>query len=314
MLYLTLCALTFSSNLEIKTNDLELNRISHALVEYKLPPAYVNNNCAHDPFYNISAVAGEPFGNGNMEYPWRDSLGVAHCPNVSVRFFRYFPAGKSVTVDTSRATWTFPNGTVFAEAFMQKHDGKEYPWLLLTRTKRNGYWSDFRALAPVPSREELEAEVGKWKVRYLKIDMRNHHSATVVESSNKKVEVLPDLEDDVVVRLLSRPFREIPGYWGDSFLPTSAKDFNLVPKDFTGGAVDLGDNSCMQCHETAGKHVDRFEPSRDWYGHIKGSDGIFSWHPFEASCISSNGFNVTPVYRESEPLKFVGSRSVGDYQ
>jgi hypothetical protein len=35
--------------------------------------------------------------------------------------------------------------------------------------------------------------------------------------------------------------------------------------------------------------VREFEPRRDWYGRIRGSDGIFSFHPFAPESISHNG-------------------------
>jgi len=54
----------------------------------------------------------------------------------------------------------------------------------------------------------------------------------------------------------------------------------------------------MKCHTTTNKFVDNFGPTidqdkqiRDWYGRVQGSDGIFSFHPFDPACISYNGFN-----------------------
>ncbi|MCA9108065.1 MAG: hypothetical protein KDA83_21840, partial [Planctomycetales bacterium] len=35
--------------------------------------------------------------------------------------------------------------------------------------------------------------------------------------------------------------------------------------------------------------VSVFQPRRDWYGDIRGSDGIFSFHPFDRTAISGNG-------------------------
>jgi hypothetical protein len=49
----------------------------------------------------------------------------------------------------------------------------------------------------------------------------------------------------------------------------------------------------MRCHETVNHNVQEFEPGRDWYGRIRGSDGIFSFHPFSRGSISFNGSPVS---------------------
>ena len=40
------------------------------------------------------------------------------------------------------------------------------------------------------------------------------------------------------------------------------------------------------------------DAGRDWYGRIRGSDGIFSFHPFDPSCISYNGYEQQARLRD----------------
>ena len=52
-----------------------------------------------------------------------------------------------------------------------------------------------------------------------------------------------------------------------------------------------------QDRESAGQQVR--EAGRDWYGRIRGSDGIFSFHPFDPNSISGNGYPA-PVRMRDE--------------
>jgi hypothetical protein len=47
--------------------------------------------------------------------------------------------------------------------------------------------------------------------------------------------------------------------------------------------------SCAKCHESTLKHVDEFDTPRQWYGRVRGSDRIFTFHPIEPASISTNG-------------------------
>ena len=55
----------------------------------------------------------------------------------------------------------------------------------------------------------------------------------------------------------------------------------------------------MRCHNTTNESVRNFDAGRDWYGRIRGSDGIFSFHPFAPHSISGNGY-PTQVQMRSE--------------
>jgi hypothetical protein len=70
-----------------------------------------------------------------------------------------------------------------------------------------------------------------------------------------------------------------------------------VPAKYDAGFMQVDRTSCMRCHESTSKPVSDFEPGRDWYGHIRGSDGIFSFQPFSNDSISDNGYGRTVSMR-----------------
>jgi hypothetical protein len=142
-------------------------------------------------------------------------------------------------------------------------------------------------------------------------------SRTAGEALNKTatLQVLPELPNDIVAALLKNaPFKSVFGKpWnkgqngsGDGWAPTSSSSFNIVPKNYFGGLIPTTQSACLKCHDTAGKHVDNFDPRRDpasgitsapddaprartWYDFVPGNDGILSWHPFDPRQVSGNG-------------------------
>ena len=72
-----------------------------------------------------------------------------------------------------------------------------------------------------------------------------------------------------------------------------------MPAKYDAGFVEVDRASCMRCHKTVNQPVDKFQSGRDWYGRIRGSDGIFSFHPFDPSSLSGNGYPV-PVRMRDE--------------
>ena len=71
-----------------------------------------------------------------------------------------------------------------------------------------------------------------------------------------------------------------------------------MPKNYQGGFIEVSSKSCMRCHDTTLKHASEVQYRRDWYGRVRGSDNIFSFHIFEPSSISYNGFGREPTLRQ----------------
>ena len=107
---------------------------------------------------------------------------------------------------------------------------------------------------------------------------------------------------DLVYELLTRfQFDDATGtQWREGcFAPTSEQAFSIYPAGYDGAFMGTDDRSCRECHRTAGLDGDVIDPRspKQKYGFILGSDEIFSYHPFDPGCISYDGFNRTPVFR-----------------
>ena len=131
----------------------------------------------------------------------------------------------------------------------------------------------------------------------------NNHSLVTFDST-ALVTTLPAIDDDLVHKLLDTPFTSALGQaWKqradgtEAHAPTTDADFQIVPKNYKGGFVAVSSTSCMQCHDSTLKHARDFAPFRDWYGRVRGSDNIFSFHIFEPGSISYSGFSSEPRMR-----------------
>jgi hypothetical protein len=120
---------------------------------------------------------------------------------------------------------------------------------------------------------------------------------------------LPALPNDVVRKLLkTSPFQSVfnkpwipaDGTGPAGWAPTTRSDFNIVPKSYFAAFIPMTQESCTKCHDSAGRHVDNFEPAPDqmfapspddrqrprtWYNFIPGDDTNLSWHPFSADSV-----------------------------
>lgn len=133
-------------------------------------------------------------------------------------------------------------------------------------------------------------------------------SATLAQVPLQRLQSLP--ADIIQTLLKTTQFKSvfnkqwIPGSWA----PTTDSDLSIVPRGFFGAFIPMNQNSCMKCHETAGRHVDNFDPNRQqmyasapgdavrartWYNHIPGEDGILSFHPYKKESVKRNA-DTTP--------------------
>ncbi|HTN76639.1 MAG TPA: hypothetical protein VL096_15370 [Pirellulaceae bacterium] len=294
----------------------------------------------HTAYYNISADRGEPFGNGNREFPWGTPAGTHRTHNLYTFRFLHLPqdeAGKTLPVayyrkhlrgDVSKGyAWIYPVGTIFGEVLcMKTSNGEAVPFEIRIRIREQRNW-DVDAFRPFPTSDALAKRVkelrGDWQekpalaklVAHLETEQAlptkrlvdsNHPYRTIDQTMG--VDSLPAIDDDklVIELLTTTPFASAHGeIWRKgtnavyTSAPTTAARFHVVPAGYDAGFIEVDTHSCMRCHETANQHVRNFEPGRDWYGRVRGSDGIFSWHPFDPNSVSGNGFGATPRIRGS---------------
>jgi hypothetical protein len=228
---------------------------------------------------------------------------------------------RSRTDNTFGYGWTFPVGTVFGEVLMLKGpSGLDYTFELRIRRREVGCWQ-VDAFRPFPTAASLAQRIKElrpdWQERVPLAELCGHLEGprklpvqTLADRQPHRrvfqqtmgVDSLPATGDDSLVEelLTGTTFRSVLGAtWRDdadgveTCAPTTEASFHVVPASYDGGFVAVDDTSCMRCHETANASVRQFDASRDWYGRVRGSDGIFSFHPFSIDSVSNNGYART---------------------
>jgi hypothetical protein len=133
----------------------------------------------------------------------------------------------------------------------------------------------------------------------------NQHPRTII-NREALLDPLPPLPARLVeTLLLETPFKSVLGRaWRQSsefdtqgYAPTTEAGFQIVPREYGGAFLEVTSRKCMTCHDTVGMHANDFQFGRDWYGRVRGGDGIFSFHIFEPSCVSGNGIGIAPQLR-----------------
>ncbi|MBX7165089.1 MAG: hypothetical protein K1X74_01950 [Pirellulales bacterium] len=303
----------------------------------------------HSVNYNISANHSEPHGNGNIEFPWGRPAGTHRAASVSSFRFVHLPRdaeGRLLPILYYRKAgddgamgygWTFPVGAIVGEVlFMRGPDHNDYTFELRIRRRERGEWS-VNAYRPFPTAADLAARIGElrpdWQSRPQLAKLCTHLTGNVelpaqqladahpngsVFSQSMGVDTLPAIDDDVLVAqlLTTTVFRSALGAtWRDSsngtrcIAPTTDAAFHVVPARYDAGFIDVDRVSCLRCHETTNQSVRRFDAGRDWYGRIRGSDGIFSFHPFSPGAVSHNGSGTGASLRS----EFVSSGMIAPY-
>ena len=306
-----------------ETNDEWFNSLKNKnLLFYsnsEMPPAYQLNSSIHSVNYNISArKPAEPYGNANIEFPWGNPAGTDNCPNVKSFKFVFLPDAVRWWSDTSLGEltiqWHYPQGTVFGEVLLVTDPaGYDYTFEVRIRNKTKDGWK-MDVYRPFLNLADLEAKI---KLLNAQVSIKgfqdpddgesllwNQHPVTIFNRT-ALVRHLPPIDHSLVKRLLKETkFQSALGHeWAKSekglecHAPTTKADFHIVPKNYQGHYLAVDSKSCMTCHNTTLRHADEFQ-RRDWYGRVRGSDGIFSFHIFDHSCISNNGFQVQPRLRQ----------------
>lgn len=281
----------------------------------EMPPAYQHDSdisgqtTFHSARYDMSGGADEKrgLGNANNEFPWfhpggtdRANVRTLRALSLPTHDGRMVPVVCFAKVDRTasnpnplkrRLSWRFPRGAqLFEVLFMTGPDGNPWPFEVRMRYRLESSW-DTALFRPVPTRDDLleEFEFDVQRTEHKRVTA-THPRETVFDVA-AGWETLPLLDPQDVQRLLSRPFVETTGTpWSDvAAAPTSVQRFSLVPEKYDGTLVGTDAQSCARCHEHVARHVTAMDPARDWYGYVRGSDGIFSFLPVDPSCVSRDG-------------------------
>lgn len=253
----------------------------------------------------------EPDFNGNFAFPWEGTFGLNHAVKDDLLEKKYGSVnflslpkrdGKIVPIALlveKPVKWIFPVGTILGEILWVKDEtGKKWVFEIRCREKKVGSfgWEPI-ILRPVRNRTELLLTIGyprDWKPTSTYLFLRNTHEDEVAKFQGL-VERLPKLAAGTVRSLLSRPFVDVTyEAWSEqNYTPTSEQDFSLVPKDYSLGLITADEVSCATCHRQTQTSLWNLIPREpliydnpEKVSNIRGSDGIFSWHPFSEQSIS----------------------------
>lgn len=246
-------------------------RIIEQAHQYDLPRAYQYNNTLHSAYYNIAGSLDQ-FGNGNREFPWDQTGGLIH--PIKTDKFIHLPGPVVWYKEKGIIRWVFPTGTIFTEK-LKLRSGVVFQ--VRVREKVGKEWA-FHVLQPFNSLEALNERV----ISPIKEELKEYIvQGTVFRDT---VHILPEIIEANFL-LNNTKFEDV---FGSIWTPNTLSDNSIVPRD---NILFIVKDSCVSCHKNTSLDVNVFDRSRDWYGNIRGDDQIFSWYPFDPSCISHNGFS-----------------------
>jgi len=266
---------------------------------------------------------------GNDEFPWRTAGGVHRSAGIgSFRFLSLPKSSNGVRWPViivqqklderdqqAGLVWYFPVGAVIGEVLtMRSPAGVDYTFEIRTREREADDWGveiyrpfptasslaeGIRTLRPSwgsePTLRDAVArlESPKALVSQNLTDRRLHPG--FVLNVNEAVDELPALDSKLVAELLLAATFEPASaeFWRHgsngqaAFAPTVRQGFSIVPVNYDAAFLGNSRESCINCHRNTGAQSVRFDPT--WSGHIRGSDGIFSFHP-----VSLDSINQTP--------------------
>jgi hypothetical protein len=308
-----------------ESEDQELNRLlkDNNTIFYKMPQVwqhYVPSSTTQETnltlgttiyktkksIWNLYSVKYNPDSHANFNFPWETTAGLNSAfkeKNANFKTVNFInlpknPNGKTIPIYVLQERpikWIYPIGTTVGEVIYVNFNNRNYVQEIRTRKKLNDstYWEPM-VYRPVTNREEYIELTNSVKYIPAKKHMffRNPQEDEVFKMDGL-VECLPPLETDKVISLLSRKFKNATE---ENWSPCSIQDFHILPKDYCFsliGGIDI--ESCSNCHRQTQISVRNLVPKDpsvindpEGTGNIRGSDAVFTWHPFSASSISSN--------------------------
>lgn len=283
--------------------------------EKEMPKAYQDWNAGalhgiHSPSYNISAAKPkEKFGNPNVEFPWGKPAGTELVSDDNISSFKFLLLPRNESIKITRKylagdsrpsyTWEFPKGTIIGEVLQHYYEDNYYTFEVRIRKKDDNEWKS-NAYRPFATLKEFAnfCKENKHDLYYHDKQVQQSHQVFKGDVVTTSLEEIPL---SLVKKSLKQDFVNVLGqeWHNDAHAPTTDAKFHIVPKNYQAATIAVSSNSCMRCHETTLKHASELEPFRDWYGRVRGSDGIFSFHPFDPSCISHTGIYQGVEIRKS---------------
>lgn len=276
-------------------------------------------------------------GNANVQFPWKHVGGSDRSPDCVTTSGLLLPprpnGGRWPVVvwqgtlpghpgigPESGVRWIYPAGTVLWEVVGHHVAGELVTCEVRARLREIDSWG-VGLFRPYPTARDLAAELERLDALRFSSEIAQLRGSQVVQvvdvtdRANRTrpayvgtagVLFVPPLPPAVVLQLLRRPFRDALGAeWARSprgevcYSPTAAAAGQIVPQHWMGSLVGTDTDSCAACHRTVAQHARTFDLARGWYGHVRGDDGIFTFHPVEPASVAYNGATLAPRLRQS---------------
>lgn len=313
-----------------ETRDIELQRLltSPKTVFYKLPQVWQhfipssriewsNLTLGTKQYFNTDPVWGVfyssylPDFNANPLFPWETTVGLNtahkdkddHYRTVNFLNLPEDASGEVVPIlllNESPIKWIFPAGTTVGEIIYVVHNEKKYIQEVRTRKKSSDSkeWEP-KLYRPIASKSEYVSLTGKdYTPAYKYFFFRNPQEDEVFKMEGL-VERLPPLSEAKVESLLSRPFKEVSdSLWS----PAADQDFHILPKNYCFSLLNSVDSvTCANCHRQTQISVRNLTPKEplvinnfEKVGNIRGSDAVFTWHPFSLKSVRKGAEEPEP--------------------
>lgn len=271
----------------------------------------------------------DKYTQANSEFPWADPGGLNHVDQSKVSEFRFiwFPYDQSgrvlpavvyrdsleksdavnMPVPTQGWRWIYPVGTIVGEVLLKKFsDGTWAAYEVRMRLRESDGWDVevYRRVANVTELRQVSPDADWGSAVVVNREMVDRfHEQSAFKRSGAAI-VLPRIPQAKSL-LLSGSFKAVGGtnagksmYEVQAF--TANDDDNIVPAGYNGEYLGTTAQTCANCHQHTLKHADFFDSGRDWYGYVRGSDGIFSFHPIAPDAIRPYGNGTTRIREEFE--------------
>lgn len=301
-----------------QTNDIVLQKIltDESTVFYKLPQVWqhfspaakieekntVTGNISvkyTKSVWSIHDISFNPDSHANLNFPWETTAGLNSIKKnptyanlyKTINFINLPKTNDKIDpiwiIPEKPIKWIYPTGTTLGEVIYVINNNKNYIQEIRTRTKDDSSESWIPNLyRPVENKDEFIRLSGitNYNSSYKHMFFRNPQEDEV-HKMDGLVEELPNVDEDIVKKLLSLPFKNVSS---DNWSPTSNQDFHILPRDYGFGLISGVDPvACADCHRQTQISVRNLVPKDptvinqpDTIGNIRGSDGIFTWHPF----------------------------------
>lgn len=265
-------------------------------------------------------------GNANKEFPWNKPGGLDLVKNlVTLRFVYLPPSANGVKwpivwyqnqiEGDSVIEWNFPAGAIVGEFLAYYPPNGQYSYIFEVRVRKRyiekwetDVFKPFQTVDDLSSRlrdygrDDLADKLVKLPT-LVNYNLKDKQTRTRLFDVTLPLDYLPEFNDPKLVHelLTTTPFYSstgMPWRWNNegktiSNAPFTKEEYSIIPANYLGGMIALTNESCTRCHMTTLVHSGVFSPNRgngrEWYGRERGSDGIFSFHPFESNAVAFGG-------------------------